>query len=144
MATHTLHLPGLSHTRSKAELALITVETIFGIGAVGGGIGLLTGSVGLSKDFLAGTPFDSYLIPGLALLVFVGGSMLGAAWNLWKRSRYALYGSLAAAAMIAGWFVVQLGTVGYISWMQPAFIGLGLIQMALTWLVFRPERQSAL
>jgi hypothetical protein len=63
--------------------ALLGAEVFVGLNAVAGGVGLIVNGLGIPKDQLAGTPFDSFLIPGLLLSIVVGGSMLGAAWAVW-------------------------------------------------------------
>lgn len=142
MATAQIRVPRSVRTRSRSSLALMAVEIFFGFGAVAGGLGLIAGRLGMSDDYLEGTVFDSYLIPGLALAILVGGSMFVAAWSLWKPGPSTLSATVAAAAMVIGWFVVQFATVGYISWMQPAFAALGLLQLGLIWVTFRSPAGS--
>lgn len=55
----------------------ITLKILHGflaLSAIGGGIGLLAGFGAPPPEMISGTIFKSYLIPGLALLLLVGGS----------------------------------------------------------------------
>lgn len=128
---------GSFRSLSRVEKALVVVELTFGVAAVGGGIGLITDMLAMSDEFLEGTVFDSYLIPGLALACLVGGSMLAAAWATLTAAPYAFLASIVAAVMVVGWFVVQFAAVGYVSWLQPVLIAFGLVQLGLTLAVFR-------
>jgi hypothetical protein len=78
-----------------------------GLSAVGGGIGLMGDWIGMPHAALDGTPFSSFTIPALILIVIVGGSQLGAAWLVWARHRLAPLASLAAGAILLGWIAVE-------------------------------------
>ncbi len=63
------------------RIALTVIEALIGLGAIGGGIAILTGAFDqwFPVAWLQGTPFSDYTIPGLLLLIVVGGGMLLAA-----------------------------------------------------------------
>ncbi len=66
--------------KHKAMRITIFVLAVFGaLTTLAGGIGLLTGVIAMPLEWLQGSPFVDYTIPGLALGVIVGGSMLFAA-----------------------------------------------------------------
>lgn len=92
---------------------LIGLLAFLGVTSVGGGIGLLTGTIAPGLELLAGSLFSSYLVPGLALLVPVGGSGLLAAWAVWRRHPLAAKASLVAAAMILTFELVEVAVIGY-------------------------------
>jgi hypothetical protein len=62
--------------RSGTRIALIVTESFAALSAIGGGIALATGIDKPPTDWLAGTPFSNYMIPGLILAVVVGGSAI--------------------------------------------------------------------
>src|ERR1700686_2744041 len=60
------------------RITLAVIEALIGLGAIGGGLAILTGAFDqwFPVDWLQGTPFSDYTIPGLILLIVVGGGML--------------------------------------------------------------------
>lgn len=80
----------MNHKRIRITLAAI--EAFIGLGAVGGGIAILTGAFDqwFPVAWLQGTPFNDYLIPGLVLRIVVGGGMLLAAIMLFTRRNHCL------------------------------------------------------
>ena len=124
------------------SIALISLQLIVAVNAVGGGINGLTGAEGISTSWLEGTPFRSYTIPSLFLLVVIGGGMLvaSAAWLL--RSRLAPWVSLGMGVILMSWIVVQVWMITLNSWLQPASFAAGLAIAALAALALR--RRSAI
>jgi hypothetical protein len=119
-------------TISKSTRILLIVLNLFlGLSAVAGGIQLLEGTYAPSVDLLAGSPFDSYIIPGLALGMIVGGSAFFAAVLLICKSRFALLASVAAGLIIMFFEFVEILVIG--SPAGPAFalqvfyFGLGVV-----------------
>ena len=45
-----------------------------------------------------------------------------------------------AAFVVLGWLTVQVGIIGYVSWMQPATAIAGLVILVLGWQLPRRER----
>lgn len=125
----------LSTTRHdrRRPTALLAVELFLGLNAVVGGIGLMINGLGMPLDQLDGSPFDSYLIPGLILALVVGGATLGAAGLVWTRRTIAPLASLAAGAVTVGWIAGQVAMLGSISLLQPVILGLGLLILGFTW-----------
>jgi hypothetical protein len=101
----------MKHTGIRIALAII--EAVTGLGAIGGGMAILTGAFDqwLPVAWLAGTPFSDYTIPGLVLLVVVGGGMLlGAATQLIQRE-WAVLLSAALGLMLLGWEIVEVAII---------------------------------
>jgi hypothetical protein len=61
------------------RLVLVTFELIVAANAVGGAIYGLAGAKSVPREWLRGTPFHSYLVPSLILLLAVGGATVLAA-----------------------------------------------------------------
>lgn len=106
-----------------------------GLSAVGGGLALLadpTGElIGLPTSILAGTPFSSYVVPGLLLLVLLGVPPLAVTYGLVVERRFAWVGSVVAGLVTIVWIVVQVALVGYVSRLQPFYLGVGLVVVTL-------------
>lgn len=91
------------------------VSTAFvGLTAVGGGIALAAGAEGdrFPVAWLDGTPFDSYLVPGLILAIVVGGSAIVALIAVWRTSRLAGPATIVAAATLTGQIVGEIALLG--------------------------------
>jgi hypothetical protein len=62
----------------------------------------------LPVAWLAGTPFSDYTIPGLVLVIVVGGSALLAAATVFVRRDWAVLVSVLAGLLLAGFEVVEI------------------------------------
>jgi hypothetical protein len=100
--------PRRTHATHLARAVLVAVELLLGASAVYGAVGLLTGTLGMSDDWLAGTPFASWVVPGVALLLVVAVPMLGAAFLEVRGHPAAATASVAAGVLQVGWIAVQL------------------------------------
>jgi menaquinone-dependent protoporphyrinogen oxidase len=109
---------------------VLTLCAFTGLTAVLGGIGLVTAPRGSPSvpplSVLEATPFGSFLVPGLVLLLVVGGGNLVAAVMEARRLRYAELAAAAGGALVTGWIVVQMALIGVISWMQLLYLAVGL------------------
>jgi hypothetical protein len=111
----------------------VLVEVLVTAAALYGGIGLIWGNrIGMLDEWLAGTPFHSWLWPGVLLLAVVAVPMLVAAVAEIRRSRWAAPASLAAGATQVGWIGAQLAVMQRYHVLQPVMLGCGLLVMLLT------------
>lgn len=101
-------LPGPSH--EVMRIALVVIAAIVAVSAIDGGMALLRGAFDqyLPVDWLAGTPFSDYTIPGLVLVIVVGGSALLAAATAFIHREWALLVSIMAGLIMAGFEVVEI------------------------------------
>lgn len=108
---------------------LIGSELLISLCAVGGAVYGLSGAEDMPREWLDGTPFRSYLVPSLVLLVAVGGGMALAAALLVSRNEFAPEASLAAGLILVAWILVQVLIIvpdGGFSWLQPTLFAAGL------------------
>ncbi len=103
-------------------------------GFAGGYFGL-SGAEGVPLEWLEGSPFHSYFIPGLVLFVAVGGSFLFACIAVFARLRIARTAAFASVIIVFVWLAVQLSIIGYVSWMQPTTAAVAIVILILTWLL---------
>ena len=98
----------------RSRWAVVAVALAMGVGALFGGYGLLSDAegLGLEEAWLRG-PFDDYTVPGLFLLVVIGGGMLALAVLGAARSRWSALGALAMSAVLAAWLVIETAVIGY-------------------------------
>lgn len=91
---------------------LIMLDAFLAITALAGGIGLLTGAISLEVELLQGSPFRSYTIPGLALLILVGGGALLATGLLLRLPNLGVLASGATGVMILIFEIVEVLVIG--------------------------------
>jgi len=91
------------------RIALFVIEAFIGLSAIQGGIALLRGAFDqwVPVAWLAGTPFSDYTIPGLVLVIVVGGSALLAAATVFIHREWAVLVSVLAGLLMAGYEVVE-------------------------------------
>jgi hypothetical protein len=102
---------------------LIVLHLLVGVSAVGAGLALATEPSGetltFETEWLDGSPFDDYLIPGLFLAVVNGGLNLASAYGLATKKWWGSFVSLSAGVVLVAWIVIQWLIIGYQHWSQP-------------------------
>jgi hypothetical protein len=119
----SLALRSLARSSRARAVALVT-EIAVGVPAIGGGYGLLRDAeaMGARRSWLAGSPFDDYTVPGLVLLVVVGGGMLASAAVTIASARAGRLASGVMAVVLAGWGIVETATIGWRGWTQVVLV----------------------
>lgn len=111
---------------------LLGLQLFNAVSAVGGGIALAAGVLGVPVVLLRHTPFDSFVVPGIFLAVIIGGSAaIGAAalLNHWTR---ALAVSAAAGTVMIGWILGETLLVEGFSWLQGLYLLTGSLALVAT------------
>ena len=112
--------------------ALIVLSLFNGLSAVGGGIGMMVADgLSMPKSFLADSPFSTYLIPGLILMVVVGGTQTAASALLIARREPALLWSAVAGYGMLIWILIEIGIIHEFGWAQMIYVAAGLLQLVL-------------
>jgi predicted CoA-binding protein len=128
------------HVRLHFRMPLLILTIFTALGAISGGLGLLFAPdghlLGWSPSMLATTPFHDYFIPGLMLLVVIGGGHALAAAGLIARRRVGLVSAAIAGAALTLWIVTQLALIGFF-WLQALMLAIGLVEVALALLAWR-------
>jgi hypothetical protein len=129
---------------------LTVLDAFLALTAAAGGIGLLTGANAPSLEFLQGSPFSSYTIPGLALLVIIGGCALAATIWMWRGHPWGAPASGLAGVVIIGFEIVEVLVIGsppgIARNLQVFYFTLGLLILVLAggmWLSQRGETVEA-
>jgi hypothetical protein len=99
----------------RARWVVASVEIIVGLSAVFGGYSLLSDADGLGakQAWLEGSVFSDYTVPGLFLLVVIGGGMLVAAAVTIVAQPLAALAAGAMAVVLGAWGVIETVTVGW-------------------------------
>lgn len=121
-----------------AHLVLSWVLLLVAVSALGGGIALIIGS--LSPDlatvlsppaaYLAGSPFSSYLVPGILLAVLVGGLHAAAFVLTVRRERWHLLAATICGYGMLIWIFVQMIFIPF-SPLQVAYVVIGMLEVGL-------------
>ena len=119
--------------------ALIGVEALIGANAIYGGVGLMRDGMGLPADRLESTPFNSWVLPGVFLLVVVAVPMFTAAVAELLRLRRAFFASVLAALAQLGWIVAQVAILRRYFFLQPVLFAAGLVVGGLALWAHRGE-----
>jgi hypothetical protein len=93
---------------------------LLAINAFGGGYYGMSGAKEIPVEWLSGSPFHSYFIPGLFLFAVVGGSALLASILVFRKHPLGRNAAIACGILVLAWLIVQMAIIGYVSWMQPA------------------------
>ena len=121
---------------------LLAVLLFVGVGAVYGGVGLAVNGMGMPQEWLERLPVDSWLWPGVALLLTVALPQLGTAWLVWRRDARAALAGVAAGLALVLWIGVQVLLLQRYFFLQPVMAGLGVLEavLALLWVRSGPRR----
>ena len=97
-------------------------------GAIYGGIGLLADPEGLGarRQWLEGSPFHDFTVPGIVLLVVIGGGMLVAAMCALADS-HAAAGAAGMGCVLLVWGVVETLTLGLLGGAQLVLLALFVV-----------------
>lgn len=91
-----------------SRTALIVLDVLIGLLGIGGGIAAATGVDPFPQEWIAGTPFSSYLIPGIILTLAVGVTAAVASVGMLRRARWGPLASVFAGASMIGFLVGEI------------------------------------
>lgn len=122
---------GLDLAPSWLRIALIVTEIVTAVGAVGGAVMLIgqAGAVGfpdVGDTRLGALGFRSWAPGGALLALVVTGPMTAAAVLSLLHHPWAGLVTLLAGLALVCWIVVQVTFIGFASWLQPAFLLVGI------------------
>ncbi len=127
--------------KRKLFIALAILHLFVGLGALPAGYSMVTttdgSGLGMSPEMLTGSPFSSFLIPGLFLLFILGLLNLLVAMPIFRQHKYSGIIGMTMGAILFLWILIQVGMIGLSFWLQPLFLVVGLIQMTLGYWIFR-------
>jgi len=126
------------------DRALAALCLAVGVTAIAGGTALVSGPDGryarLPLSTLAHSPFTSFLIPGVLLLVVVGLGNLVAGTLVWRHHRRAHEAAFGAGVALWGWIVTEIVMLGTANLLQIIYL---VISLAIVALAFRDRRPSS-
>lgn len=121
---------------------LLVVQLFIAFTSVLGGLALVLGSlssdlvtvVSPPDEFLEGSPFGSFLIPGVILAVVLGGLHAWAAVEMLRQAPWALLLAAAAGYATLIWIFVQMMFIPF-SMLQAVYFAAGALELGLVLLV---------
>jgi hypothetical protein len=128
---------------SRVAKGALALEVVLAIGALGGGLILMLAPRGeilpLPLSALAGSPFDTYFVPGMILFGVLGFGPLVAARLAWTRNPAAPVAAFVVGAGLLIWVGVEVAIIGYSN--EPplqaiyAILGVAILLVAVRWLI---------
>lgn len=113
------------------RFALGILLLVIAINAFGGGYYGMSGAKYVPLDWLKGSPFQNYFIPGLFLFVVIGGVNFFSSIAVFKKYKNAHKAAFFSGAILILWLVIQVAIIGYVSWMQPTVAIIALLILFL-------------
>lgn len=95
------------------------------------GARVFANGAGVPLEYLANSPFESYLVPGVVLGVVVGGTQLRAALALWRKLPEGDILAVVAGFGMLIWIFVELAVISEYSWLQALYFAVGVIELLL-------------
>ncbi len=126
-------------------LRLITglLTSFTALTAIAGGLALLAGLEDFPLEWLEGTPFPDFTIPGFILICIVGGSSLVAAILVFTKHQFAGVAAIVAGTVMMGEIGVELIILNDASpephWIQVFYFLLGLTVFIIGGYIRREE-----
>jgi len=108
----------MKQVQKSYSLYFLMILMLFqGLSGLLGGIALVVDPSGellqMPLSMLAGSPFNTFLIPGIILLIILGIFPMVIFYGLWKRTNWAWSGALMVSAALIIWIGVEIWMVGY-------------------------------
>lgn len=127
--------------RVRRRSAIAALELFVAAGAVYGGVNLLADAeaFGMRTEWLHGSPFPDYTVPGIALLAGIGGGMATAAVLALRGNRTAPAAARLMGAALLVFLAVETAVLGYRGIMQVVL----LVAMGVPALVLLRTRRDA-
>ena len=126
---------------SRVVKGALALEVLLSIGALGGGLILMLAPRGeilpLPLSALAGSPFDTYFVPGMILFGVLGLGPLIAARLAWLRHPLAPTAAFIVGAGLLIWVAVEIVIIGYSN--EPplqaiyGILGVAILLVAVRW-----------
>jgi len=128
--------------QQATRVTLLAVEAFVAVTALAGGIALMLGALipDLSTaitppaEYLDGSPFTSYLVPGLVLALVLGGVHAIAFVLLLRRRPSALLAAAVAGYAALIWIFVQMMVIPF-SFLQAVYFMAGAVELGLVLLL---------
>lgn len=124
-----------SGTDRRARIAVRVLIGCAWFGVISAAIGTVMAvaqnGAGVPIAYLDGSPFDSFVVPGIILGAVVGGTQFATAIALHRRWRFALLTAAIAAFGMLLWIYVELAMIQLYSPLQSIYFAFGIVELVL-------------
>jgi len=125
----------------KYFIVLGALQAFTAIGAIPAGLGYLLDTsgkgMGVTTELLSESPLNSFLLPGLFLMIVNGfGNALGAYLSFIK-NKIAGHLGLILGILLTLWIIIQVAWIALSSFLQPLFLVIGLTNIFLGWRILK-------
>ncbi|MGD0018036.1 MAG: hypothetical protein ABSD62_02170 [Candidatus Limnocylindrales bacterium] len=134
----------------RIRFALFVLDLSAAVSAVIGGIAVAVNVDSFPREWLAGSPFSDYVLPGAILAVVVGGTAAFAAATAARGPRVGAPASVVAGLVLVGWISGELlvlnqnsASTSPRSVVEPIYFVVGLAMVALGLILWRRGRRPS-
>ena len=125
----------------KYYIILGALQAFTALGAIPAGLGYLLDTsgkgMGVTTEMLSESPLDSYLLPGLFLLIVNGFANASGAYLSFIRNKIAGHMGLILGILLTLWIIIQVAWISLSSFLQPLFLVIGLANIFLSWRILK-------
>jgi hypothetical protein len=120
-----------AHPLTRIVVLLLRLLLGFGVVscAIGAVMGIFLGGAGVPMEYLDGSPFSSFVLPGIILGVVVGGTQAAGLWGMLRSPRAGLLLAAVAGFGMLIWIFVELAMISEYSFLQALYFGVGLLEL---------------
>jgi hypothetical protein len=145
------YTPRQSSARSLPVIGWLAVvlEVFLGLGALFGGGALILAPdghlLGMPVTLLTGSPFTSFLVPGIILFSLIGVAPLMAAAITLRQQALAPLAAVAVGLTLIGWVTVEmvvLAGLGSLAWTLYLVLGASIAAIGVGWWRSSPRNGS--
>lgn len=127
--------------RNRGRTTLLTLEALTGVAALVGGALLVISPAGrllaADTEVLAGSPFSDWLVPGVLLMLLVGGGFVVTAIAVWIGARRARQLSIVAGVGLVLFELVEFAWIGF----HPLQVVFGVVGTAIAVVAIRLPKE---
>ena len=120
-------------TPSPSQWVLASLSGFVSVAAVFGGVGLIRNGMGMPPEWLDGLPVDTWVLPGVALLVTVALPQAAICIAAAVRHRWAIVLGVLGGTALVLWIVVQVLVLERYFFLQPVIAGFGVAEVLIAW-----------
>lgn len=127
------------------KIVLLCLNMLIGIGGVFGSFLALStearNRMGISTELLKNSPFATFLIPGLFLLIIIGlGNVFTGYANYRNVQSYAFYECLIGIILMS-WLIIQCLLLQSVMFLHVLFFLLGIVQVLFACLIIKKDKR---